>query len=258
MHGSGDERWIVTTPRKRPDLNPVAECTARRLGIRFVERGEDSFVTLFEREGAVAVYVETESGPLIQTKEGPIVFHEGTAALRTGKTGVPDALIRALDPKLVDKVLDATLGMASDSIVIATTLKGGKVTGIESNPLLADLVARGLVSRKFSRGWIREAAGRIEVLRADHTEFMRSCDDGSYDLVYFDPMFSEPVRASSSMWRMRQVADDRPLSDEAMDEARRVARRRIVVKGRRGFFGTIRFDGIVTSGKSIFYGIINV
>lgn len=261
MHGSSAEPWVVTTPRKRGDLNGAAERTARRLGLPFVERGDSSFDAIFERSGASAIYVEMDEHALIQTKAGPIIYHEGTAVLRTKKKKEPDALLRALEPLPGDRVLDATLGMACDSLVIATRLIDGKITGLESNILLADLVARGLKDRRFKRKHIEEAARMIEVVHTDHLDFLRRCGDGAFDLVYFDPMFSETVEASSSMKRIKQIADDRPLNVEALAEAERVARRRIVVKGRRGIFEPIvfsRFPRIIPSGRSIFYGIIDV
>jgi 16S rRNA (guanine1516-N2)-methyltransferase len=258
MHGSSGDRWIVTTPRKRADLNPAGEHTARRLGLRFAARGETSFAALFEQFGVAGIYVETDEGPLIETRFGSIIYHENTSPLRTKKGAKPDALLRALEPRPADSVLDATIGMGCDSLVIATALDAGRVTGLESSILLADLVARGLTNREFKKKHISEAAARIKVARADHLDFLRGCADGSYDLIYFDPMFAESVEASTVMRRIRQIADARPLSSDALAEARRAARRRIVVKGRRGFFEDIEFDRIIQSGNTVFYGVIDV
>jgi 16S rRNA (guanine1516-N2)-methyltransferase len=258
MLGSGDNRWIVTTPRRRADLNAKARETAERLGLPFVIRDEDSFDTVFEQTGAEAIYVETDDYPLIHTHAGQLFFHENTAGRRTTHTGKPDALLRALETRPGDHILDATLGLACDALVVATSLGDGKLTGIESNPLLADLVRRGFKNYTFKKKHLKGAADKIEVVCSDHTEFMRSRGDGEFDLVYFDPMFPLTVKASPMMQRVRALADKTPLSREALDEAVRVARRRVVVKGRRGCFGPFDFPRIIQSGRTVFYGIIDV
>ncbi len=258
MHGSSDDPWIVTTPRRRTDLEMKARATAERLGVRFISRGADPFHIIFERTGAHAAIVETDEHPVIQTAAGSFFFHENTAGLRTSHNGETDALLRALDPQADDHVLDATLGIACDALVIATSLESGRLLGLESNPLIADVVARGLVEYSFKKKHLKAAAEHIDVLRADHSEFLKNRAENEFDLVYFDPMFSETVTASSSMQRIREIADKTPLSGETLREAGRVARRRIVVKGRRGCFEPIEFDRIIPSGKSIFYGIIDV
>jgi hypothetical protein len=258
MRGSSAERWIVTTPRRRHDLNRKARETAARLGLEFIARGVEPFDRIFERAGADAAYVETDKFPLIHTAAGEIYFHINTAGRRTSHGGEPDALIRALAPRPEDSVLDATLGIGCDALVIATQLTSGKLTGVESNPLLADLVSRGLCDYHFKKDYLREAAGRIEVVRSDHLEFLKGRADDEFDLIYFDPMFEETVAASPTMQRIKALAEKTPLTEAAVVEARRVARRRIVIKGRRGRFLPIDFPETIPSGKTIFYGIIDV
>jgi 16S rRNA G966 N2-methylase RsmD len=258
MRGSGDNRWIVTTPRRRPDLNAKARETAGRLGLLFVERGVDPFHAVFARTGADAAYVETDDHPLIQTSAGQLFFHENTAGRRTMHSGRTDAVLRALDPQPGDHILDATIGLACDALVIATSPAVRKVTGVESNPLLADLVSRGLKNYTFKKKHLEAGADKITVVCGDNIAFMRSRRDAEFDLVYFDPMFTETVTASPMMQRVRAVADKTPLAEEALREAARVARRRIVVKGRRGCFDPIEFTRIIQSGRTIFYGIIDL
>ena len=62
------------------------------------------------------------------------------------------------------------------------------------------------------------------------------------------------------MQRIREIAQDTPLDIETLTLARRAARRRVVIKGRRGCFLNLdsQFDEIVPSGGTVFYGIINV
>jgi len=259
MSGSSAEPWVVTTPRKRFDLNAKAEETAARLNLRFAVRGDNSVDKLLESMNAKGLYVETDGAPLIQTSEGAFRFHENTSGQRTKNLGATDALLRALEPRPSDNVLDATLGIACDALVIATALTGGgKLVGLESCPILADMTRRGIESCDIKAANIREASRRIHVVSADHSEYMRRANDGEFDLVYFDPMFPETVAGSAAMRRMRAVADERPLSAESISQAIRIAARRVVVKGRRGYFNDIRFSKIIESGRSIYYGVIEV
>ena len=56
----------------------------------------------------------------------------------------------------------------------------------------------------------------------------------SFDVVYFDPVFHEPIRESLSMTDLRALAHKDGVTQEALQRARRVARRTVVIKQRRG------------------------
>ena len=78
-------------------------------------------------------------------------------------------------------------------------------------------------------------------------------------MVYFDPLFGEPVEASSGMQPLRPLADSQPLADETICEARRVARCCVVIKERRdaALWSDLSVHEVV-GGKSssIAYGIL--
>eukprot|EP00966_Prymnesium_polylepis_P207626 4809377-Prymnesium_polylepis.1 len=52
---------------------------------------------------------------------------------------------------------------------------------------------------------------------------------GSADVVYFDPMFRRPTKSSTAFDVLRTLAHKDSLSHEALAQARRVARRAVVV-----------------------------
>jgi len=251
-------KGIVTTPRKRDDLEARAIETSRRIKLPYVPRNERSYEKIFEETGAYAIYVEGSEEPFVHTRKGKLFFHENTSGMRTGTPGQADTLTKALGLKADHLVLDATLGLATDSLVAASHLGSGRITGLESNPMLADITSRGLKEYTFSSGRLQSAAARIKVVNADHREFLRKCGDDDYDEVYFDPMFQKTVEQSSSMQRLREIAEKAPLDIETVEEACRVARRRVVVKARRGCFGSIEFTSVMPSGNRIIYGIIEV
>ncbi|MFH1538674.1 MAG: class I SAM-dependent methyltransferase, partial [bacterium] len=154
---------------------------------------------------------------------------------------------------------DCTLGLACDALVAAAHAgDGGEVVGLERNLLLHTLVSDGLREYGFSSPALAGAARRIRPVLVDHLEYLESCEKKSFDVVYFDPFFEKTVPASASMQVMREVSELRGLSAEAVEAASRVARKRVVVKCRRGEFGKFEFDRTIEAGNRVIYGIIDL
>jgi hypothetical protein len=84
--------------------------------------------------------------------------------------------------------------------------------------------------------------------------------DRSVDIVYFDPMFRRPVLSSSALRPLRSQAEERPLSEAAVREAVRVARRRVVLKDHRdsGEFERLGFVRRRVSSSKVAYGVIDI
>ena len=72
---------------------------------------------------------------------------------------------------------------------------------------------------------------RIEIIHAEAGEYLQAQPADSFDAVYFDPMFRQPVRKSSEMVPLRPLAYDEPLSPEMVEMALKVAPR-VVIKER--------------------------
>ena len=90
---------------------------------------------------------------------------------------------------------------------------------------------------------------------------MRGQADDSFDAVYFDPMFRHPFMESAGIHPLRFLADPRPVSAEAIREARRVARRRVVLKesSKSGEFARLGFSAFVGGKYShVRYGVITL
>ena len=68
---------------------------------------------------------------------------------------------------------------------------------------------------------------------ADAAAYLARAEDHSFDVVLFDPMFGRPRKSSAAFAAMRRHADHSPLTAAMLEDARRVARRRVVVKGSR-------------------------
>ena len=80
---------------------------------------------------------------------------------------------------------------------------------------------------------MNEALRRITLQCMDHKSWLTSQPDKSIDIVYFDPMFRQPLHDSSSMQPLRSLANREALDMESVHQAIRVARKSVVLKEHR-------------------------
>ncbi|WP_026694902.1 class I SAM-dependent methyltransferase [Peribacillus kribbensis] len=163
----------------------------------------------------------------------PFFFHPNAAMLRLKRliNGVTDPFIEAagLGPGM--SLLDCTLGLGSDSIVAGyVTGEKGTVTGIEENAFLAYLVKRGLSLWESGFGEFDSAMRRISVINSNSLEYLKTLKDQSVDVIYFDPMFEETIAESDGIRGLAGFALFRPLTLESIEEAKRIASKKIVLK----------------------------
>jgi 16S rRNA (guanine1516-N2)-methyltransferase len=148
--------------------------------------------------------------------------------LALGRPRVPaerDPFFEAADLRPGDAVLDCTLGLGADALVAAVAVgAAGRVVGIEGSVPLAAWVAEGLARHGDP------AAARIEIRAGDHGAILASLPDRCFDVVCFDPMFRHARAEPGGFDVVRFLADARPLTREAVAQARRVARRWVLVK----------------------------
>lgn len=193
----------------------------------------------------------------------PAFFHPSTALIRLKRLmeGNKDLLMQFSGAAAGDTVIDCTAGLASDAIVFSyQTGPEGRVTALESEPILYLLVREGLLSYDGGLPDINAAMRRVELICEDHLSYLRRQPDGSADIVYFDPMLELPVDASSVMLPLRPLVNRTPLSEEAVREAYRVGRKRIVLKEHResGEFERLGFAAVRRSHSKIAYGVISL
>ena len=259
---------IVTTVRRGQRYTEanraLAARTAKSLGILNVPRGNDSLEELRSTYGVDAVLVARQGLLTLVTAEGELFFHPGMAHLRIKNLllGHGDHLVRALGLTEGLHVLDCTLGTGADAIVESFAVgESGRVTALESNALIAAVIADGLAHALGDNYEMHAAMRRIQVHHADALTFLRTAAEDSYDVVYFDPMFRRPLHESAGMNALRGLADPRALTEETIAEARRVARCRVVMKERResAEFARLGFTEI-TGGRysRIAYGVMEL
>lgn len=262
QHGEKSFRGVVTGTRSnRPEATEIADFVDEARLV-YVERNDRSLVSIMQDEGVSMVVVWEEEGPVLYHGEERFFYHPGMGKNRITRLrrGESDPLLRALDVEPGGKILDCTLGLASDALLVAyATGPTGRVLGLESSPIITAIVRWGI--KKYAKGpvWLKEAMERIEVLHIEHQEFLRLQADKSFDVVYFDPMFRHPVAESAGISPLRSLANPAPLALETIAQARRVARCRVVMKERYGSeeFSRLGFTSVKSGNKSeICYGII--
>ena len=258
------ENLIVTTGAKMESANVLlAEDMARRLSACYVERGRDSLTSLRRKYHVAYILIVRHGELFLAMPEGEFFFHPSMAHVRVKnlRQGRPDHFVEAVGLRAGMSVLDCTLGLGADAIVASyVTGAEGNVRALESRPLIAEIVSFGL-SHPRETGPMGEAMRRIRVIAADYGDFLYRQPDKSADVVYFDPMFRQPLWDSVGLRPLRSLADGRPLEKEVLQEACRVARQRVVMKESHnsGEFARLGFS-LFAGGKysRIRYGIMEV
>jgi 16S rRNA (guanine1516-N2)-methyltransferase len=224
---------VTTTRRHTAQERAAALAAAARHALPFAPREEASLAAVAHAAGAEALLVLSARRAALWMGDQLTPWQPGMGELRlrrllggeAGDRPTRDGFLEAAQLRPGDAVLDATLGLGADALVAAGAVgAGGRVLGIEVSPALAALVAEGL------RRHGSDAAARIDVVAGDACEVMRDLPDRSFDLVAFDPMFRHGRDGAPPFDLVRRLADPRPLSQEALAHARRVARRAVVVK----------------------------
>ncbi|MBX5437423.1 MAG: hypothetical protein IRZ33_09435, partial [Alicyclobacillaceae bacterium] len=136
---------VATTPwHPGPAARERAALLADWFQCRLVERGRRSVRRLLAEEQA-EVAVVADCPPKLYhclDPDTPLFFHPGLALQRIAqwRSGQPDRLLRAGRVQTGDRVVDGTLGLGADSLVLAAAVGAeGRVVAVESSWCLARL-----------------------------------------------------------------------------------------------------------------------
>ena len=69
----------------------------------------------------------------------------------------------------------------------------------------------------------------IKTIKSDSLSFLKSQAD-HFDIIYADPMFSETIKESENLQAIKPLANGSRLTEEWLNEAKRVAREKIIIK----------------------------
>ncbi|WP_062232078.1 class I SAM-dependent methyltransferase [Fictibacillus sp. FJAT-27399] len=255
---------IVTTAGKFDDkLIEKAEKINRMVHGRLVSRKNQSISSLHTQFNDHILMVGKEKltlHPLGQSE--PLFFHPNSSMFRVKQIlrGETDPLLSAARLEKGMTMLDCTAGLASDAIVCSLAVgNSGKVVGIEKNRYIAFLVESGLVTWDSGIKEMDDAMRRIAILNEDHFSYLKTLPDDSFDVVYFDPMFEESID-SPGLKGLKGMAAYVPITEETINEAERVARRRVVLKDhfKSTRFSQFGFTVIKRPSSKFHYAVIEL
>lgn len=227
---------VTTSTRGQSKLDSLAQEIAQQFQLYYVKRGNHSITDLMQDNQVESLIMVTTEGVkffLQDQLQDPFFFHPSSAMFRLKRLlkGEHDPFIEATQLVAGMSFLDATLGLASDSIIASYQVgTNGRVVGIESVPLLSFIVQLGLKSWESKLIELNEAMRRIEVIRAHHQEYLMNLPSSSFDIVYFDPMFERSKEDSLAIAPLKKLANYQRLNLGIIQEAKRIARKRVVLK----------------------------
>jgi len=255
---------VTTSLRAATSVAGTAMLIAAELKVPYIKRCDEPVDNLLESLNLNGLIIVSSTRISYRNSYCEFFFHPGLAKLRIKeiRDGKTDQMIRAMSLQRGYSVLDCTLGLGTDAIVASYIAGGeGRVAGLENSTVISCLVRRGLSTYQEPQEDIASAMRRVKVIEADYREFLSKLPAGSFDIVYFDPMFRAPGCRSPAINALRPLASTGPVDVEAIEMAKKVASRRIVLKERRGSeeFKRLGFEKI-TGGRNstVAYGIIDL
>jgi hypothetical protein len=223
---------VTTSDRCDAPLEATARGAAAEIGVPFVARHHKLPLKKLLAERADAAVVFEAGAVSLVDAAGTLRYSPGLAHLRIKQldAGVSeDMLLRVAELREGERVLDCTVGLAADAQVAARLVgPHGEVVGFEKSAALYLLVRHGLRTLPA-----HPRAGRIALRFGDAFDHLAALPDASYDVVLIDPMFARPLKSSAAFEALRRHADEAPLTRAQLAQARRVARRAVLVKGAR-------------------------
>jgi Putative SAM-dependent methyltransferase len=253
---------VIVTTSQRADarVRARAAALAEQFGVPFIERKKQPVNKLAAFYECPVLLVSKERLELHDGSGTPFFFHPGSAMFRVKRllAGGEDELVNVCGLKSGMSFLDCTMGPAADSITASAAVgEAGRVQSIEANPFIAHIVGEGLGLWTDGPEPLLAAMKRIEVRPADYHTYLKEVPDESFDVVYFDPMFETAVD-SSGIAPLRSFAAYHDLTMEAVGEAKRIARHRVVLKDhfRSQRFAELGFTQHIRKTSKFHFGTI--
>lgn len=228
-------KFIVTTTQSADSINKTMAEFIDESRLEYVPRNRRSLEKLAADHDAAGIIVWETAGPILYFAGEKLFFHPSMAKCRLSayrRRHQADIMIKACQLEPGDSFLDCTLGMGADSIVAAYFSQTGKITGLESQKIIAQVIKWGMKMYEGNLPWLNQAIKHIEIINCDHNLYLNQQEDRAYDIVYFDPMFARPILHSQPISALRKLANHELLNQTVIEEACRVARKRVVMKAR--------------------------
>lgn len=257
-------RVTIVTTAGRPDAESMklAQAASDALAAKVIPRQKRSVRKMGEQYDAnIIVAGKNRYEYYALGAEAPFFFHPNSAAFRLKRVarGEDEPLLTACALQSGDTFLDCTLGIGSDSLLAAYAVgQEGKVTGLEADQNVAFIVRAGMQAYDTTELPLTHCMRDIEVVHATAHDFLKSQPDESFDVVYMDPMFEEKIAESTNFEALRHAGSHISLCAEWVAEAKRVAKKRVVLKAhfKSEWFDQFGFERDVRLTAKFHYGVI--
>lgn len=256
-------KTIVTTAGRPTDVTiGLAKKAAVLLQLPYIHRNKRTVKQLQqEYQCDVLVAAKSRWEYYGANTDEPFFFHPSSAMFRLKRVtrGERDPLLEVCQLKEGDSFLDCTLGYASDSLLAAFAIgETGTISGCEANPILAFILDEAFHKGRTAHSEFQTLMKRITVIPFDAVSHLKQLDDDSVDVIYMDPMFDVSLSESVNITPLRVLGKQDALTAEWVNEAQRVARKRIVLKAhfRSPWFKQFGFQQIQRPNTKFHYGVI--
>jgi 16S rRNA G966 N2-methylase RsmD len=255
---------VTTAGRTNEKFIELAKQIAIELSLPYSKREKKSVEVMQEKFQSDVLVVSKERLELYPYGvKTPFFFHPNSSAFRLKRLlkGEQDLFLQATNLQKGDRFLDTTAGLCSDSIIAAHAIgETGIVDACEVNRLIAYIVATGLKSYKTDFCELQSCMHNVNLYSQDALEVLKLAESNSYDVVYVDPMFEEIIEESSNFEALRKVGEHNLLTEEWVEEAKRVAKKRVVLKAhfRSELFQKFGFKQFDRPASKFHYGVIEL
>jgi len=226
---------IVTTSNdETPELIERAKHLAKEMEANYFKRNKKTIDYLLQSVDAQIFVANSQRGLSFYKEAGKeIFFHPNMAFLRIKQLeqGQKDSLVTVCGLREGMSFFDGTIGLASDALVAAYAVgPTGKVIGTEASRPLYYLTTFGLDFYQKNHPEWQEVISRIQIKNMGNLDLLKQLEPKSVDVVYFDFMFEKSIGSSSGIQVIKSITSEDSLTREHIEEARRVAKSRIVAK----------------------------
>lgn len=166
-------------------------------------------------------------------------FHLSMAQLRILRLqrGEGDHLVKAIESLSADSsnsisIVDCTLGLGSDSIIMSYAFPNAHIIGLEASYPIWLSTWFGLKSFTHEDMSVTNALRRIDARHDNFGSYLQRLPNHSVDILYFDPMFEVPIEESPQFKPLRGHTSEGKITKSIIGEAKRVSRLGFIIKER--------------------------
>ncbi|MGE7024318.1 class I SAM-dependent methyltransferase [Solibacillus cecembensis] len=253
---------IVTTAGRPDELSlQLVHAASEALNAKVVPRKKRSVAKLMNEYAAnVMIAGKNRYEYYAKGADSPFFFHPNSAAFRLKRVarGDEEPLLKACQLQSGDSFLDCTLGIGSDSMIAAFAVGAeGRVIGLEADQNIAFIVQNGMKTYDTTELPLTACMRQIEVVHTKAVDFLLQQPDNSFDVVYLDPMFEEVIEEATNFEALRHAGSHIALDAQWVREAKRVARKSVVLKAhyKSTFFEQYDFERDVRLTAKFHYGV---